>query len=232
MSRTAKALVAGSVALLAAACAQAQSATAPVAQTVTSATATTTVVPPKPAPPTVAEAQQILHDLGYQARGVNGTLDDETKHAIVAFQKVQGLLRTGVIDDATATALRSPSPKTIKPQHATAGTHLEVDIAHQVDYTVVDGAVNRIYDVSTGDNTGDRVTPLGDFHVYYQINFWEYAPLGRLYRPSYITTTGIAVHGGEDVAPVPASNGCVRMTDQSIDDVYPLLHPGAEVLIF
>ena len=227
MSKTAKALVAGSVVLLAAACAQAQSATAPVAQTVTSATSTS---PPKPAPPTVSEAQQTLHDLGYQARQVNGNLDDETKHALVAFQKVQGLPRTGVIDDATAAALRSP--RAITPQHATAGTHLEVDIAHQVGYTVVDGAVSRIYDVSTGDNTGDRVTPLGDFHVYYQINFWEYAPLGNLYRPSYITTTGIAVHGGEPVEPVPASNGCVRMTDQTIDDIYPLLHPGAEVLIF
>jgi lipoprotein-anchoring transpeptidase ErfK/SrfK len=208
MSKTAKALVAGSVVLLATACAQAQSATAPaVVPTVTSATST---VPVKPAPPT----------------------DDETKHAIVAFQKVQELPRTGVIDDATAAALRSTLPKAVTPRHAGAGTHLEVDIAHQVAYTVVDGAVNRIYDVSTGDNTGDRVTPLGDFHVYYQINFWEYAPLGRLYRPSYITTTGIAVHGGEPVEPVPASNGCVRMTDQSIDDVYPLLHPGAEVLIF
>ncbi|MFI9386543.1 L,D-transpeptidase family protein [Kutzneria sp. NPDC052558] len=229
MSKTAKALVAGSVVLLATACAQAQSAPAPIAKAMTSATAATSS-PAKPAPPTVAQAQQILHDLGYQARQVNGTLDDETKHALVAFQKVQGLPRTGVIDDATAAALRSPHK--ITPQHATAGTHLEVDIAHQVDYTVVDGAVDRIYDVSTGANTGDRITPLGDFHVYYQINFWEYAPLGKLYRPSYITTTGIAVHGGEPVEPVPASNGCVRMTDQSIDDIYPLLHPGAEVLIF
>lgn len=230
MPRTAKALVAGSVVVLAAACAQAQSATTPVVQTMTSTTSTTVAPPPRPAPPTVAEAQQILHALGYQARQVNGNLDDETKHALVAFQKVQGLPRTGVIDDATAAALRSP--RTITPQHATAGTHLEVDIAHQVGYTVVDGKVDRIYDVSTGDNTGDRVTPLGDFHVYYQINYWQYAPLGNLYRPSYITTTGIAVHGGEPVEPVPASNGCVRMTDQSIDDVYPLLHPGAEVLIF
>lgn len=229
MSSTVKVLVAGSVVLLATACGQAQSAPAPMAQTVTPTTTVTTTTP-KPAPPTVSETQQILHTLGYQAREVNGQLDDETKHAIVAFQKVQGLPRTGVVDDATAAALRAP--KTITPQHGTPGTHLEVDIAHQVGYTVLDGLVSRIYDVSTGDGTGDRITPLGDFHVYYQINFWEYAPLGNLYRPSYITTTGIAVHGGEPVEPVPASNGCVRMTNPSIDEVFPLLHAGAEVLIF
>ena len=228
MSRTVKVLVAGSAVLLAAACGQAQSAPAPAAHTVT--TTTTTTSPPKPALPSTAEVQRALTTLGYQARQVSGELDDETKHAIVAFQKVQGLPRTGVVDDATAAALRAP--KTITPQHTTPGAHLEVDIARQVAYVVTDGVVGKIYDACTGDNVGDRVTPLGDFHVYYQINFMEYAPLGNLYHPSYLTTTGIAVHGGEPVEAVPASNGCVRLTDPSIDDVFPLLHPGAEVLIF
>ncbi|WP_157494455.1 L,D-transpeptidase family protein [Kutzneria sp. 744] len=229
MSRIVKVLVTGSALLLAAACGQARSAPLPAAApTVTSPTTTTTT--PKPAPPSTFQVQQALGALGYQARQANGALDDETKHAVIAFQKVQGLPRTGVVDDATAAALRAP--RTITPQHATPGTHLEVDIALQVAYVVTDGHVTKIYDACTGDNVGERVTPLGDFHVYYQINFMEYAPLGNLYHPSYITTTGIAVHGGEPVEAVPASNGCVRLTDPSIDDVFPLLHPGAEVLIF
>jgi lipoprotein-anchoring transpeptidase ErfK/SrfK len=226
MSRSVKALVAGAVVLLAAACGQAESAPVPSAHTVTPTTTTTT----KPAPPSTSEVQQTLNTLGYQARQVSGQLDDETKHAIVAFQKVQGLPRSGVVDDTTAAALRAP--KTITPRTTTPGTHLEVDVARQVAYVVTDGKVGKIYDACTGDNVGDRVTPLGDFHVYYQIDFVEYAPLGNLYHPSYITTTGIAVHGGEPVEAVPASNGCVRLTDPSIDEVFPLLHPGAEVLIF
>ncbi|MEV6610044.1 L,D-transpeptidase family protein [Kutzneria sp. NPDC051319] len=229
MSRTVKVLVTGSALLLSAACGQARSAPLPAAApTVTSPTTTTTT--PKPAPPSTFQVQQALGTLGYQARQATGALDDETRHAVIAFQKVQGLSRTGVVDDATAAALRAP--RTITPQHATPGTHLEVDIALQVAYVVTDGHVAKIYDACTGDNVGERVTPLGDFHVYYQINFMEYAPLGNLYHPSYITTTGIAVHGGEPVEAVPASNGCVRLTDPSIDDVFPLLHPGAEVLIF
>jgi lipoprotein-anchoring transpeptidase ErfK/SrfK len=227
MFRSVKVLVAGSAVLLAAACGQAESAPAPAAHTVTS---TTTTTPPKPALPSTSEVQRALFTLGYQTRQVTGQVDDETKHAIVAFQKVQGLPRTGVVDDATAAALRAP--RTITPRTTAAGTHLEVDIARQVAYVVTDGQVTKIYDACTGDNVGDRVTPLGDFHVYYQINFVEYAPLGNLYRPSYITTTGIAVHGGEPVEAVPASNGCVRLTDPSIDEVFPLLHPGTEVLIF
>ncbi|HEY0497387.1 MAG TPA: L,D-transpeptidase family protein [Kutzneria sp.] len=229
MSRSVKVLVAGSAVLLAAACGQAESAPAPAAHIVTPTT-TTTTSPPKPALPSTSEVQRALSTLGYQTRQVTGQLDDETKHAVIAFQKVQGLPRTGVVDDATAAALRAP--KTITPRATSPGTHLEVDIARQVAYVVTDGQVGKIYDACTGDNVGDRVTPLGDFHVYYQINFMEYAPLGNLYHPSYITTTGIAVHGGEPVESVPASNGCVRLTDPSIDEVFPLLHPGAEVLIF
>jgi lipoprotein-anchoring transpeptidase ErfK/SrfK len=229
MSRSVKVLVAGSVVLLAAACGQAESAPAPAAHIVTPTTVTTTS-PPKPSRPSTSEVQRTLFTLGYQSRQVTGEVDDETKHAIVAFQKVQGLPRTGVVDDATAAALRSP--RTITPRSTSPGIHLEVDIARQVAYVVTDGQVGKIYDACTGDNVGNRVTPLGDFHVYYQIAFMEYAPLGNLYHPSYITTTGIAVHGGESVEAVPASNGCVRLTDPSIDEVFPLLHPGAEVLIF
>jgi peptidoglycan hydrolase-like protein with peptidoglycan-binding domain len=229
MLRTAKVLVAGSVMVVAAACGQAQSQPRPAAEIVTPTT-TTTTTPPKPVPPTVSEVQRILGDLGYQARAVTGQVDDETRHAIVAFQKVNGLPRTGVVDDATAAALRAP--KAITPQRATPGTHMEVDTARQVAYLVTDGKVGKIYDACTGDGVGDRVTPLGDFHVYYQIAFWEDGPLGRLYHPSYITTTGIAVHGGEPVLPQPGSNGCVRLTDPSIDDVFPLLRPGFEVVFY
>ena len=227
-SRAAKILVTGSMVLLVAACGRAESAPVPAAHVVVAAPSPTTTTPP--APPSTSEVQQQLQQLGYQVRQITGTVDDETKHAIVAFQKVQGLPRTGELDTATYAALRSP--KVITAQHPTQGWHLEVDLTRQVGYSVRNGQVDKIYDVSTGAGTGDKITPVGDFHVYYQIQGWEYGPLGNLYRPSYITTTGIAVHGGEAVEPQPASNGCVRMTNPSVDELFPQLKPGTEVLIY
>ncbi len=202
--------------------------------------------PRPPAPPWVAvpvasgasgadvrKVQEVLHELGYQVREVNGGFDDETRHAVIAFQKVQGLERTGVVDEATAAALRNP----VRPEpRARAGVRVEVDLARQVTY-FLDGAgrIERIYDSSTGRNSTDKATPTGEFAVTRQINGWRYARLGPMWRPSYIgqggTDQGIAFHGGEPVEVWPASNGCIRMTDPSVDETFGILRPGTRVLV-
>ncbi|PRX43299.1 putative peptidoglycan binding protein [Prauserella shujinwangii] len=177
----------------------------------------------------VGAVQHTLRGLGYQVREVSGVVDDETRHAVVAFQKVQGLPRTGVLDPDTLAALEDPAVP--RPRSAGRGFHVEVDLTTQVAYTVVDGEVRRIYDASTGREPAKR-TPVGEFTVRYQIDGMRYAPLGPLYRPSYITDTGIALHGGEPVEPWPASNGCVRLTDPSVDELFGKLRPGTTVVVY
>lgn len=181
-----------------------------------------------PAVRDLRRAQRTLRDLGYRVRKLSGTVDTETRHALVAFQKVHGLERTGSLDEATAHAL--VDPVTPKARSRAAGFHLEVDLGAQVAYTVVDGEVRRIYDVSTGREP-DRATPAGRFEVLYQIDGVRHAPLGPLYRPSYFTYDGIALHGGEPVPPWPASNGCVRLTDADVDELFHRLTPGTTVLV-
>jgi lipoprotein-anchoring transpeptidase ErfK/SrfK len=52
--------------------------------------------------------------------------------------------------------------------------------------------------------------------VYRQIDGYHKAPLGVLYRPKYIFQ-GVAVHGFPSVPSYPASHGCVRVTNASMD---------------
>lgn len=189
-------------------------------------TASTTA--PEPPPPSVPVVQRTLRALGYQVRKITGELDAESRHAVVAFQKVQGLPRSGRLDTATVTALEDPA--TPEPTSSGPGFHIEVDLGTQVAYTVRDGEVRRIYDASTGREP-DKATPTGSFTVQYQIDGMRYAPLGPLYRPSYFTTTGIAFHGGEPVRSHPASNGCVRLTDPSVDELFGKLRPGTRVIV-
>src|SRR6187431_1614959 len=54
----------------------------------------------------VQEAEQVLSSLGYWITKVDGRSDDSTRQGIIAFQKVEGLKRTGVLDDKVLTALR------------------------------------------------------------------------------------------------------------------------------
>jgi len=52
------------------------------------------------------QAEQMLSDLGYWIVKIDGASDDSTRQAILAFQKVEGLKRTGVLNDQVLEALR------------------------------------------------------------------------------------------------------------------------------
>ncbi|MFC4004482.1 L,D-transpeptidase family protein [Prauserella oleivorans] len=205
---------------------EAESATRTVGEASLERAATTRLEPPLPG---TGEVQHRLRALGYQIREVTGTWDDEGRHAVVAFQKMHGLRPTGRVGRATAGALDDPVTPAVRDR--SPGFHMEVDLTRQVAYTVVDGEVGRIYDVSTGAEP-EKATPVGRFHILRQIDGMRYAPLGPLYRPSYFTYDGIAFHGGEPVLPYPASNGCVRMTDPSVDELFDRLRPGTLVVVY
>jgi hypothetical protein len=52
--------------------------------------------------------------------------------------------------------------------------------------------------------------------VYYEVDEYDPGPLGVLYRPKYFIR-GVAVHGYPNVPAVPASHGCVRVTNAAMD---------------
>lgn len=176
----------------------------------------------------VAGLQRRLGALGYQVRQATGRYDDETAHAVTAFEKVNGLHRDGTADPAVFAALEHP--KAPRARGHNPGLAMEVDLTHQVTLVVRDGKVNRIYDVSTGAPVSP--TPPGEFTVQYKIDGWRYAPLGPMWRPAYFTDTGIAFHGGEPVVTSPASHGCVRLTDPAMNELFPLLEDGTPVSVY
>lgn len=158
--------------------------------------------------------QQQLTALGYWLGPIDGRAGALTAHAVTAFQKAEGLPRTGELDEATAARLLDAAPPTAQ---SAAGTILEIDLSLQILLVVVDGAVTRVYDVATG--AAATPTPPGQFEIDREIDGIRDAPLGRLYRPKYFNG-GIALHGYTSVPPQPASHGCVRLTYAAMDDLW------------
>ncbi len=182
--------------------------------TTTSTTASTTTPPSTTIDARLAEQQQRLSDLGYWLGPVDGRFGSLTGHAVTAFQKAEGLPRTGRLDEATTERLASavtPTPR------SGAGVVLEIDRARQILLVASGGRVDRIYDIATG--AAATPTPAGQFTVYRQIDGYRHAPLGTLYRPKYFNG-GIALHGYTSVPPQPASHGCVRLTYAAMDDLW------------
>lgn len=178
--------------------------------------------------PDVSALQRRLADLRYQVRRVDGQYDDETRHAVIAFEKVQGLPRDGVADAVVQEALDDPVVPTARETHP--GLALEVNLALQVTYLVTDGEITAIYDSCTG--AAGTPTPVGDFRVQYKIDGMRYADLGPLYRPMYFTFTGVAFHGNEPVRTTPDSHGCVRMTDPTVDELFGKIAEGTPVAVY
>ena len=135
------------------------------------------------------------------------------KDAVLAFQKVNGLQRDGIIGAETRAALEDP----IMPSPAAGGpaNRFEVDLSMQVAFLVRDGEIAYISNASSGnpdlpDGRGS-LTPTGTWQVQWEVDGIRDAPLGRLWDPIYFAPGGIAVHGSRSVPAYPASHGCVRV---------------------
>lgn len=193
--------------------------------------------PGKITPAVVNEAEQLLSNLGYWVTRVDGTADASTRHAIVAFQKVEGLKRNGVLDSRMLDALRNASRPTPK---FGGEAHVELDISRQVLFLVDEnGTVTRVLPISTG--SGERYfsegkwqrayTPRGTFRVQRQIKGVRKAPLGTIYYPSYFNG-GIAIHGSNSIPVTAASHGCARIPRFAEKELSDMLYIGMPVFVY
>jgi len=188
---------------------------------------------------TVVALQQRLITLHYSdVASADGVFGQNTYHAVIAFQKVQGLTRDGVAGPATWAKLARPYVP--GPRYRLATASLEVNLAKQVIYYIRGGAIQRIIDASTGSGAwyysqgrwARAITPTGRFHIYWRYGSgWQSGPLGSLYRPNYFYG-GYAVHGMTSVPAYPASHGCVRMTVPAMDRMWSSMWVGMPVAIY
>ena len=183
------------------------------------------------------EAEQRLWNLGYWAGLVDGKFDADSRHALIAFQKVERRARTGKLTRDDLNALRTANRPL--PRHARY-PHVEIDLARQVLFLVDEnGSVMRILPVSTGNGklymdhgqVHRARTPTGTFNVLRKIKGWRLSSLGLLYYPSYILN-GFAIHGSFSIPTQPASHGCIRVPLFAAKELSSLLPVGMEVMIY
>jgi N-acetylmuramoyl-L-alanine amidase len=150
--------------------------------------------------PNVLALKRRLSTLGYALPSVDAGYGYATYEAVLAFQKVHWLPRTGTVDRRFWRVLASAS---VPRARVRRGNYLEIDKSRQVLLEVRGGKVARVIHVSTGA-TGN--TPVGTWRVYREVFGWDWI----LYHPMYFLR-GFAIHGYPEVPPWPASHGCVRV---------------------
>jgi N-acetylmuramoyl-L-alanine amidase len=185
----------------------------------------------------VLALERRLAGLHYDVGRVDSVFDNSTFHGVIAFQKVNGLGRDGVVGPKTRAKLARPAAPRVLVRRS--GSSLEINLSRQVMVYARGGRVIRILDISSGSGrlytvdgqTRRAITPTGNFRVTRKINAWRTSKLGRLYRPAYFYG-GYAVHGSWSVPAYPVSHGCVRVTIAVMDRLYAGIPVGMPVKVY
>ena len=161
-----------------------------------------------PATGTPVQVEQKLAALKYDVGPADGNIDAQARGAIMAFQKVSHLPRTGELtSEVGAQIMATNSPP--GPLAANGEPHrVEVSLANQVLFLYQGGTLTKILPVSTG--TSATPTPTGTYRIYRQDPGWHTSALGRLHNAQYFVG-GYAIHGSNSVPAEPASHGCIRI---------------------
>jgi peptidoglycan hydrolase-like protein with peptidoglycan-binding domain len=171
--------------------------------------------------PSVLALNQELGRLHIALAGVDSTYGFDTRDAVVTFQKLHGLPRTGTVDGRLWRSLLAAKP----PRARYAGNHIEVSKPRQVLLVVRDGLVILAGHVSTGA-TGN--TPVGRWHVYSKVPGW--LPDGMFDSSFFLR--GFAIHGYPSVPFYPGSHGCVRLPVWLAPRIYTYDPPGSTIYIY
>lgn len=211
--------------------------------TTSSSTTTSTTAAPFPglrpgsSGPEVEALQKQLNAIKYNVGTVDGRYGGLTAQAVMAFQKVHGLERTGAATNELIAQIMSASP----PDPVLAGaepTRIEFDRDRQVLLVFHGGSLEAVLNASSGSGRaycengycGDARTPAGAYRISRRISGWRISPLGRLYNPLYFNG-GIAIHGAHSVPAYPASHGCVRINMSAAEWLPSLLPNGTPVYV-
>jgi hypothetical protein len=171
--------------------------------------------------PSVLALSESLHRLHIALASADSSYGLDTRDAVVAFQKLHGLPRTGAVDAPFWRVLLTAGP----PRARYPGDHIEVSKPLQVLFVVRGGRVILVSHVSTGA-IGN--TPVGRWHVYSKVPGW--LPDGMFDSSFFLR--GFAIHGYPTVPFYPGSHGCVRVPVWLAPRIYQYDPPGSTIYIY
>ena len=188
----------------------------------------------------VKSVQRRLAALKYYPGTIDGNFGSDTEAAVWAFQEINRIPVTGVIDARTKRALVHPRTY-VSNDPRQDSTRVEVNQALEVLVLYKHDKIVLISHVSTGGgywyNCGgsecQAVTPNGDYRTTVFMPGWVQVPLGEMYNPVFFISTVYAIHGDTEVPVYPASHGCVRVPMDVAQFFHNLVStPGTEVFVY
>ncbi|MGE5507220.1 MAG: LysM peptidoglycan-binding domain-containing protein [Chitinophagales bacterium] len=192
--------------------------------------------------PPVGNVQEQLNSVAYYGLTVDNVFGPATEAAVKDFQRRTGLPVTGIVDAATWRRLFSgeplpadvvtgapPAPGAAAPRLvATGGYSVEVNLANRQLTLLQNGVQQATFPVAIGKPA--TPTPIGNFTILNK----AFDP-GGVFGTRWlgVTEDGVGIHGTSDPSSIglAVSNGCIRMYNQDVEQIFPLLNVGDAVRI-
>ncbi len=177
--------------------------------------------------PDVAGLIRRLRALNFHTPPVSERFDASLTDSVIAFQKVAGLSRTGVMGQSDWLALAKANP--VRATRKGPPNRIEVDITRQILIKVRGGKVIGVLPVSTGSRGN---TPVGVHNIRWKApSTTTWLGPGILYRTLTFWEKSFAIHGWKSVPAYPASAGCVRIPIWAADWLYDRSPVGETVIV-
>jgi len=190
----------------------------------------------------VKALQERLASLKYYPGAIDGQFGVSTQAALWAFQEINGIRVTGVVDAATKRALVHPKTYTSPYYRGKRATRVEVSQALEVLVLFENNKIKLISHVSSGGGyyydcgtygCSQAVTPNGTYNTTTFMPGWVTVPLGEMYNPVFFISTVYAIHGDTYVPVGPASHGCIRVPMDVSYVFYKMVKtPGTQVHVY
>jgi peptidoglycan hydrolase-like protein with peptidoglycan-binding domain len=186
----------------------------------------------------VKSLQQRLSALKYYPGKIDGQFGPDTQAALWAFQEINGIKVTGVLDAATKKALVHPRSYKSPAYAGKRATRIEVSQALEVLVLFDNNKIKLISHVSSGGGYfygagAQAVTPNGTYNTIVYMPGWVTVPLGAMYNPVFFIGTLFAIHGDTYVPVGPASHGCIRVPMDVAAFFHTLVKtPGTQVHVY
>ena len=192
----------------------------------------------------VKSVQRRLAVLKYWPGPTDGQFGTDTLAAVWAFQEINGIKVTGVIDTATKKALVHPRTYKSASYKGKRANRIEVSQALEVLVLYKNNKIWLISHVSSGGgyyyncNSGgtgcaQAVTPNGTYNTTVYMGGWVKVPLGAMYNPVFFISTVFAIHGDDYVPRGPASHGCIRIPMDVANFFHKMVKtPGTQVHVY
>ncbi len=187
--------------------------------------------------PTVADLQARLLDAGFFPGRTDGVYGRQTVGAVLAFQKLYDLERSGIFRQSDWHLL---GREITGPGPGPEPNRIEVDLRRQVLYLIEAESVAGVFPISSANGESYRnargrliraVTPEGRFEFRRSRQGWWESYLGFLYSPFYFYG-GYALHGSNSVPAFPASHGCVRVEIEDMDFLKTRIELGMPIYLY